>query len=179
MDDPIEFATFGAGCFWCTEAVFQAIRGVEKVIPGYAGGHVPNPTYDQVCSGTTGHIEVARITFNPKSIGYEQLVEIFFGTHNPTTKNRQGNDIGEQYQSAIFYHSNEQKEIAEKVKTRIEAEKIYTAPVVTQIRPFVEFFEAEEYHKAYYAKHPSELYCQTIINPKIAKLRKSFSHFLK
>jgi len=179
MDDSIEFATFGAGCFWCTEAIFRAIRGVTKVTPGYAGGHVSNPTYDQVCSGKTGHIEVAHISFYPKNIGYEQLVEIFFGIHNPTTQNRQGNDIGEQYQSVIFYHSTTQKEIAEKVKTRIETEKIYDAPLVTHIRPFTEFFEAEEYHKAYYAKHPDELYCETIINPKIVKLRKSFSHFLK
>lgn len=179
MDKPIEIATFGAGCFWCTEAVFCTIRGVIDVTPGYTGGHVSNPIYDQVCSGKTGHIEVARISFYPDRISYEQLVEIFFGTHNPTTQNRQGNDIGEQYQSVIFYHSNEQKEIAEKVKNRIEVEKIYNAPVVTRIRSCTEFFEAEEYHKAYYEKHSNELYCETIINPKIAKLRKSFSRFLK
>jgi peptide-methionine (S)-S-oxide reductase len=166
-----EVATLGGGCFWCTEALFQLIRGVEKVEPGYAGGTKPNPTYDEVSSGETGHAEVAQITFNPDEVSYREVLEIFFGTHDPTQLNRQGADVGTQYRSIILYHTQEQKAIAEQVIAELTAEKVYDRPMVTQVEPLKVFYPAETYHKDYFKKHPQAPYCQAVIAPKIAKLQ--------
>lgn len=167
-------ATFGSGCFWCTEAIFSSLKGVSSVMSGYAGGKVENPTYEQVCSGTTGHTEVAQIEFDPNIISYEQLVEVFFGSHNPTTLNRQGNDVGEQYRSVIFFHDDGQKQLAEKVKTKLEVDKTFEAPIVTTIEPLTNFFPAEDYHRNYYANNADQPYCQAVISPKLAKFRKQY-----
>ena len=172
-------ATFGSGCFWCSEAIYKDIKGVTKVTSGYSGGKMPNPTYEQVCSGTSGHAEVIQIEFNPSVVSYSQLVEVFFLTHNPTTMNRQGGDVGEQYRSVIFYHSDEQKKVAEVVKKKIEDEKIYDQPIVTAIQPFGKFYPAEAYHQNYYANNPDQGYCQMVIDPKVAKFRKKFKALLK
>jgi len=169
-----EVATLAGGCFWCTEAVFTIVRGVEKVEPGYTGGSVPNPTYEQVSSGTTGHAEAAQITFNPEVISYREILEIFFATHNPTTLNRQGPDVGTQYRSAIFYHNEAQKATAESVIAELEKEGIWDAPIVTQVEPLKAFYRAETYHKDYYKKHPNQPYCQQVITPKLAKLQQRF-----
>ncbi len=174
-----EIATLGGGCFWCTEAVFQLIRGVEKVDPGYAGGTLPNPSYDEVSMGTTGHAEVAQITFDPDVISYREIMEIFFGTHDPTQLNRQGADVGTQYRSVIFYHSPEQKATAEQLVKELTDEKVYDKPIVTQIEPLKAFYPAETYHKDYFKKHPSAPYCQVVIAPKIAKLQKTYITKLK
>lgn len=171
MSKQSETATFGAGCFWCTEAVFKALQGVERVVNGYAGGQIPNPTYAQVCSGRTGHAEVAQITFDPGVLSYDQLVEIFFMIHDPTTVNRQGNDIGEQYRSVIFYHSVDQKRAAERVRTWLEDQQVFDRPMVTQLLPFAGFFPAEPEHQNYYSRNQSQPYCRAVINPKLAKLR--------
>lgn len=175
----MERATFGSGCFWCTEAIFSSLKGVTSVVPGYAGGHVENPSYAQVCSGTTGHAEVARIEFDPTVITYQQLVEVFFGSHNPTTVNRQGNDVGEQYRSVIFFHDENQKTIAEKVRTQLETNTTFDAPIVTTIEPLTNFYPAEDYHRNYYANNPDQPYCQAIISPKLAKFRKQYSSLLR
>jgi peptide-methionine (S)-S-oxide reductase len=174
-----EVATLAGGCFWCTEAVFSIVKGVEKVEPGYTGGHVPNPTYEQVSSGTTGHAEAAQITFDPSVISYREVLEIFFATHDPTTLNRQGPDVGTQYRSAIFYHNEEQKTVADQVIDELEKEEIWDAPIVTQVQPLREFYRAETYHKDYYQRHPNEPYCQAIITPKIVKLQQRFMNKLK
>lgn len=179
MNAQIEEATFGGGCFWCTEALFKLLRGVEEVYPGYAGGHVPNPTYEQVCTKTTGHAEVVRVRFRPKEISYAQLVEYFFLTHDPTTPNRQGNDVGPQYRSVIFYHTPAQKQVAEEVKARLEKEKIFSAPIVTSIEPLQNFYPAEAYHWDYYAKNPSQAYCHYVIAPKLQKAREKFKPLLR
>jgi peptide-methionine (S)-S-oxide reductase len=175
----VEIATLAGGCFWCTEAVFTIVKGVEKVEPGYAGGHVPNPTYDQVSSGTTGHAETAQITYDPSVISYREILEIFFATHDPTTLNRQGPDVGTQYRSVIFYRNEEQKAIAEQVIVELTKEGIWDSPIVTQVEPLKVFYPAETYHKDYYKRHPNEPYCQAIITPKIAKLQKRFFSKLK
>jgi peptide-methionine (S)-S-oxide reductase len=172
-----EIAVFGGGCFWCTEAVFQNLKGVESVLPGYSGGVVPNPTYEQVCDGNTGHAEVTKIEFDPGIIQFEVLLEVFFATHDPTTQNRQGGDVGEQYRSVIFYTTPEQKQTAEKYIQK--AQKDFTAPIVTQIRPFDKFYEAENYHQNYFAKNPDKAYCQIVINPKLEKFKKNFANLLK
>ena len=172
-------AVFGAGCFWCTEAVFQSLRGVVSVIPGYAGGHVENPSYEAVCSGQTGHIEVAKIEFNPMEISYQTLLKVFFLAHDPTTQNRQGADVGEQYASAIFYADEGQKAASEAAIAELEREKIFSGPIVTQIRPLEKFYEAEDYHRAYFKRNPQAPYCQAVINPKLAKMREHFSGLLK
>lgn len=172
-------ATFGSGCFWCTEAIFSSLKGVTSVVPGYAGGHVENPSYAQVCSGTTGHAEVARIEFDPTVLTYQQLVEVFFGSHNPTTVNRQGNDVGEQYRSVIFFHDENQKTIAEKVRTQLETDKTFDAPIVTTIEPLTKFYPAEDYHKNYYTNNPDQPYCQAVISPKLAKFRQRFHALVK
>lgn len=172
-------ATFGSGCFWCGQALFKNLSGVTEVVVGYAGGKNPNPTYEQVCSGNTGHAEVFQVTFDPSVITYKQLVEVFFLTHDPTQMNRQGNDVGEQYRSVIFYHDDEQKTIAEGVKFGLEEEKIFDRPIVTQIVPAKEFYPAESYHQDYYAKNPEAGYCQMVIDPKVAKFRKKFFSLLK
>lgn len=166
----METATLAGGCFWCTEAIFQRLRGVATVIPGYTGGTKPHPTYDDVCTGTTGHAEAIQITFDPATISYEILLTIFFHLHDPTTLNRQGNDVGTQYRSAIFYHSDIQKKTAEKVKKEAEQSPSIKGKIVTEIVPATEFYEAEESHKDYYNKNSYQPYCQYIIDPKIQKL---------
>jgi peptide-methionine (S)-S-oxide reductase len=174
----MELATFGAGCFWCVEAVFQDLGGVTAVVNGYMGGQIQNPTYREVCSGLTGHAEVAQITFDPMVIRYEQLLEIFWSTHDPTTLNRQGHDQGTQYRSVIFYHSEEQKASAEKSKKEV-AQKIWDDPVVTEILPAEIFYPAENYHQNYYKNNPTNGYCRAVINPKLAKFRTRFNDLLK
>ncbi len=174
-----EVATFANGSFWCTEAIFKELRGVEHVVSGYAGGNVENPTYEQVSSGDTGHAEAIQVTFDSNIISYNDLLKVFFLTHDPTTLNRQGNDIGTQYRSAIFYHSPSQRQIAEEVKEEIEKEKVYQNPIVTEITPFTNFYPAENYHKNYYEKNPDQPYCQFVINPKLQKFRKQFIDLLK
>jgi peptide-methionine (S)-S-oxide reductase len=181
MDGKPEFklATFGSGCFWCAEAVFQRLNGVEKVVSGYSGGHVDNPTYEQVCTGTTGHAESIQITLDPAKVSYDELLEVFWKMHDPTTKNRQGNDVGPQYRSVIFYHDAEQKRVAEAYKAKLESEKIWDRPIVTEIVPFTKFWPAEDYHKNYYNNHPSQSYCAIVITPKIEKFKKIFKDRLK
>ncbi len=173
-----EIATFGAGCFWCVEAVFQELKGVLKVESGYMGGAIPNPTYREVCTGTTGHAEVTRITFDPTVISYEELLEVLWTTHDPTTLNRQGADAGTQYRSAIFYHSEDQKSKAEKSKKDV-ATTIWDSPIVTEIVPADTFYPAEEYHQDYYALNPNAGYCRAVISPKVAKVRATFTDKLK
>jgi peptide-methionine (S)-S-oxide reductase len=165
-------ATVGGGCFWCTEAVFQNLRGVKNVKSGYAGGHVENPTYQQVCTATTGHAEVIQITYDPEIISYEDLLEVFFTTHDPTTPNRQGNDVGPQYRSVIFYHDAEQEQIARDVIKSVNDRRIWNRPVVTEVSPLPTFYPAEAYHDDYFARNSGQPYCQVIIEPKVAKLRK-------
>ncbi len=174
-----ETATLAGGCFWCTEAVFDQLRGVDKVLSGYAGGHVEKPTYKQVTTGTTGHAEVIQFTFDPAQITYKELLEVFFTVHDPTTLNRQGPDVGTQYRSAIFYHSPEQKTVAEQVIKEINAAKIWDAPIVTEVTPFAKFFEAEDYHQDYFALNPEQGYCRVVIAPKVNKFRKQFIGKLK
>jgi peptide-methionine (S)-S-oxide reductase len=174
-----EVATLGGGCFWCTEAVFSLVRGVEKVEPGYSGGTVANPTYEQVCTGRTGHAEVVQLTYDPQVISFEEILQIFFTTHDPTTLNRQGPDVGTQYRSVIFYHDEKQEATAERVIKRINDEKIWDAPIVTQLEPFKAFYDAEDYHKDYFKRHPEQAYCRSIIQPKIAKLQHLYLSKLK
>lgn len=174
-----ETATIAGGCFWCTEAIFKRLKGVIKVTPGYAGGDVENPTYEQVCSGNTGHAEAIQIEFDPNVISYGKLLEIFFHLHDPTTLNQQGNDMGTQYRSAIFYSSNEQKEIAEKIKEKIEEEHIYKNTLVTEITPFTNFYPAEGYHQNYYDRNSDAPYCKFVIDPKLQKLLKEYKNELK
>jgi peptide-methionine (S)-S-oxide reductase len=174
-----EVATLAGGCFWCTEAVFTIIKGVEKVEPGYTGGSVPNPTYEQVSTGTTGHAEAAQITFDPDVISYGEILEIFFATHDPTTLNRQGPDVGTQYRSAIFYHNEAQKTTAESIIAELDKDGIWNKPIVTQVEPLRTFYKAETYHRDYYKKHPNQPYCQQIITPKIIKLQQRFLNRLK
>jgi peptide-methionine (S)-S-oxide reductase len=173
--DKQETAILGAGCFWCVEAIFQKLNGVISVEPGYAGGYVANPSYEAVCTGKTGHAEVAKIVFNPKIISYEDLLKVFFEIHDPTTLNRQGNDVGEQYRSVIFYTTSGQKTIAEKVKSELEKSGYYQKPIVTQIEPLKHFYEAEDYHKNYYENNKDKPYCQFVISPKVKKFEKLFS----
>ena len=174
-----EIATFANGCFWCTEAIFSRLDGVKSVLPGYSGGRVENPSYEQVCSGRTGHAEAAQIEFDPDVISYEKLLDVFWHTHDPTTLNRQGNDIGTQYRSAIFYHNEKQKELAEKSKKDLEKSGTYRDPVVTEITPLYKFFVAEDYHKKYYDTHREAPYCAFVIDPKIRKLNKQYASQLK
>jgi peptide-methionine (S)-S-oxide reductase len=178
-NQPKEVATLGGGCFWCLEAVFDDVRGVESVESGYAGGDEPNPTYRQVCAGTTGHAEVVQVTFDPRVISFRELLEIFFTIHDPTTLNRQGADVGTQYRSAIFYHSPEQKETAEQTIKELNAEGIWDAPIVTEVVPLTEFYVAEDYHQEYYAQNPSQPYCRAVVAPKVAKFRQKFLEKLK
>jgi peptide-methionine (S)-S-oxide reductase len=177
--DRSEVATFAGGCFWCLEAVFEQLHGVTKVESGYAGGQTPNPTYRQVCQGTTGHAEVVQVTFDPAIISYRELLQVFFATHDPTTLNRQGADVGTQYRSAIFSHSPEQQRAAEKCIAELNAAKIWDRPIVTQVVPFTSFHRGEDYHQEYYRSHPEEGYCQFVISPKVAKFRKQFAKLLK
>ena len=174
-----EKATFGMGCFWCSEAVFQDLKGVQKVQSGYEGGQTENPTYKEICTGTTGHAEVIEVTYNPQEISYETLLEIFWKLHDPTTLNRQGADVGTQYRSVIFYHNPQQKEIAEKYKAELNAKKVFPNPIVTQISPASKFYVAENYHQDYYKLNGREPYCQYVIKPKMDKLEQVFKDKLK
>lgn len=174
-----ELATFAGGCFWCTEAVFAELRGVTQVVPGYTGGTVPHPSYREVCAGTTGHAEAVQILFDPTVISFTDLLHIFFTTHDPTTLNRQGPDAGTQYRSAIYYHTEEQKRIAERVIKEITAERIWSRPIVTEVTPAATFYRAEDYHHEYFLRNGEQPYCQAIIAPKVAKLRKQYREKLK
>lgn len=174
-----EMATFGAGCFWCVEAIYQRVNGVIAVESGYAGGHVKNPTYEQVVGGNTGHAEVARVTFDPDEISYEELLEVFWHTHDPTTLNRQGNDVGPQYRSAIFYHNDEQKQIAQKSMKKTDASDLWGDPVVTELTELSNYSTAEDYHQNYFNNNQNAGYCSIVIAPKIAKFKKDFPHLLQ
>jgi peptide-methionine (S)-S-oxide reductase len=174
-----EVATLAGGCFWCLEAIFNQMKGVERVVPGYSGGEVTDPTYEQVCTGNTGHAEAVQITFDPQQISFKEILEIFFSTHDPTTLNRQGADVGTQYRSAIFYHSEEQKAIAEQVIRELEAAKIWDAPIVTEITPFQSFYPAEDYHRDYFQRNRQQPYCQVVIVPKVSQFRQRYAARLK
>ncbi len=174
-----ETATLGGGCFWCIEAVFERVQGIVDAASGYAGGHTKNPTYDEVCSDTTGHAEVVQLVFDPKVISYREILEIFFAMHDPTTPNRQGADVGSQYRSVILYHSPEQRETAEALVRELTAEHVFDAPIVTEIAPFEAFYPAEISHQDYYARNPDKGYCRVVISPKIEKLKKTFKAKLK
>ena len=174
-----EMATLAGGCFWCLEAVFDDLRGVERVESGYAGGTTPDPTYHQVCSGTTGHAEVVQVTFDPQIVSFGELLKVFFTIHDPTTLNRQGADVGTQYRSAIFYHSPEQREIAEGVIAEFTAAQVWDAPIVTEVVPLTKFYPAEDYHQEYYQRNSNQPYCRAVIAPKVAKFRKLYLEQLK
>lgn len=174
-----EIATLAGGCFWCLEAVFVELEGVKKVVSGYAGGKLANPSYQEVCTGKTGHAEAVQITFDPKVISYRDILEVFFQIHDPTTLNRQGADVGTQYRSAIFYHNVEQKAIAEQMIQELDAAKVRKSPIVTDVKPFSTFYPAEDYHQDYFRRNTSQPYCQVVIAPKLAKFRKHYSHKLK
>jgi len=175
----LETATLAAGCFWCVEAVFDDLQGVEDVVSGYSGGHTENPTYQEVCSETTGHAEVIQIKFNPDEISFKEILQVFFAVHDPTTLNRQGNDVGTSYRSAIFYHSDEQKRVAEEVIKEVTEGGVYDNPIVTQVAPFDKFYVAENYHQEYFANNPNQPYCAAIVAPKVSKFRKKFLDKLK
>ncbi|MFC1466598.1 MAG: peptide-methionine (S)-S-oxide reductase MsrA [Candidatus Brachytrichaceae bacterium NZ_4S206] len=179
MAGATEIATLGGGCFWCLEAVYEQVNGVLRVESGYAGGRVPNPSYEAVCTGTTGHAEVVQITFDPRVVTFRELLEIFFVIHDPTTLNRQGADVGTQYRSVIFYHSPEQREIAKRVIAEVEAAKLWDDPIVTEVTPFEAFYKAEAYHQGYFRNNPNQGYCRVVIAPKVAKFRKLFADKLK
>ena len=179
MDDKFETITLAGGCFWCTEAVFDEVKGVLDVVPGYAGGHVANPSYRDVCTGTTGHAEAVQVRYNPSDITTREVLEIFFATHDPTTLNRQGADAGPQYRSAIFYHTPHQKEAAEQIIRDLTAAGVYRDPIVTEVTPLANFYCAEEYHRDYYLRNRSQPYCAVVINPKMAKFRKRFAERTK
>ena len=174
-----EIATLAGGCFWCIEAVFDELKGVESVKSGYSGGTVAQPSYRLVCTGTTGHAEAARIAFDPKVISFKQILEVFFTVHDPTTLNRQDADVGAQYRSAIFYHNEEQKKIAEDVIQEITAAKLWDAPIVTEVTPFKNFYVAEDYHQEYFANNPDQGYCRVVIAPKVTKFRQHYREMLK
>ncbi|GAP05355.1 methionine-S-sulfoxide reductase [Anaerolinea thermolimosa] len=175
----LEVATLAGGCFWCLEAVFDDLKGVVDVVSGYTGGHVRHPSYRQVCTGTTGHAEAVQITFDPSQITYRELLEVFFSIHDPTTLNRQGADVGTQYRSAIFYHTAEQKTIAETVMAELQAENPWGRPIVTELAPMEVFFPAEDYHQEYFARNPEQGYCRVVIAPKLEKFRHTFMNRLK
>jgi peptide-methionine (S)-S-oxide reductase len=174
-----ETATLGGGCFWCLEAVFEQLRGVERVESGYCGGALPNPTYAKVCNGNTGHAEVVQVTFDPAVVSFREVLDVFFATHDPTTPNRQGADVGTQYRSVIFYHTPEQKETAERRIAELNAAHIWNAPLATEIAPFEMFYKAEDYHQGYFQANPAQPYCQAVVSPKVAKFRKQFADKLK
>src|SRR6266516_7300125 len=174
-----ELATLGGGCFWCLEAVYNELQGVEQVVSGYAGGTVPNPNYDQVCEGDSGHAEVVQLTFDPHTISFKDLLQVFFTIHDPTTLNRQGADIGTQYRSAIFYHDDEQKKIAEEAIKDLNAQKLWDRPIVTEVTKLDKFYMAEDYHQEYFARNPYQPYCQVVVAPKVSKFRKHFLEMLK
>jgi peptide-methionine (S)-S-oxide reductase len=175
----LEVATLGEGCFWCSEAVFGELEGVARAEPGYSGGDVPSPTYEQVCTDRTGHAEVVQVTFDPAVISFRDLLEVFFSTHDPTTLNRQGGDVGKQYRSVIFYHTPEQRKTAEEMIGQLAKEGVFARPIVTQVVPFAEFYPAEAYHHDYFRKNPTQGYCQAVIAPKLAKFRAHHKELLK
>jgi peptide-methionine (S)-S-oxide reductase len=177
--DMTELATLAGGCFWCLEAVYDQVKGVKSVESGYIGGQTANPNYEQVCGGRTGHAEAVRITFDPQVVGYRDLLNIFFAIHDPTTLNRQGNDSGTQYRSAVFYHSPEQKDITQEVIAKLSEDRLYPNPIVTELAPAGQWYEAEAYHQEYFARNPSQGYCAYVVGPKVAKFRQHFAAFLK
>lgn len=179
MKNGLALATFGSGCFWCTEAVFQRVKGVEKVVSGYMGGRTKNPTYKDVTSGMTGHAEVIQLTYNPSVISYDELLEIFWGTHDPTTLNRQGADVGTQYRSVVFYHAEDQKRLADSYKRKLDASKAFDKPIVTEISPATEFYVAEDYHQNYFNLNSNAPYCSYVIQPKLEKFKKVFQDKVK
>ena len=179
MNENLELATFGAGCFWCVEAIFQRIDGVEKVVSGYSGGHVKNPAYKEVCAGTTGHAEVCQLSYDPAVVSFDELLEVFWQTHDPTTLNRQGNDVGTQYRSSIFYHNEQQKELAEEYKAKLDESGAFNGPIVTEIVGYKTMYVAEDYHQNYFNENGSQPYCSFVIQPKVDKLEKVFKDKLK
>jgi len=177
-DEKFEQVTLGSGCFWCTEAVFQQLQGVESAVSGYTGGHLANPTYEQICTGNTGHAEVIQVTYDPAKISFTDMLRVFWQTHDPTTPNRQGHDVGTQYRSAIFYHNDRQRKLAEEYKKQLDASGSFNAPVVTEIVPFERFYPAEKYHQEYYEQNPEQRYCEYVIRPKVEKFRQEFADLL-
>lgn len=175
----LDTATFGAGCFWCVEAIFQNLEGVYSVQAGYSGGHIDNPTYKQVCDGNTGHVEVAQITYDPRVITFEDLLDVFWKTHDPTTLNKQGHDVGEQYRSVVFYHNEAQKSVAEKSKKAMDESGYFDSPIVTAIEPLTNYYKAEDYHQDYFKYNPNQPYCVAVVKPKVEKFKKEFKHKLK
>jgi peptide-methionine (S)-S-oxide reductase len=175
----IQEATLGAGCFWCIEACYKDLKGVIEVYPGYSGGHTPNPTYKDVCNEITGHAEVARVVFDDEQVSFDEILEVFWFVHDPTQLNRQGNDVGTQYRSVVFYHNQLQKEVTEAYKARLTSEKVWERPIVTEITALINFYKAEDYHHDYFANNPGNLYCQSVVRPKVDKFRKVFSSRLK
>jgi peptide-methionine (S)-S-oxide reductase len=179
MSENREVATLGGGCFWCLEAVYDDLRGVTDVVSGYAGGQVPDPSYEHVCAGTTGHAEVVQVTFDPDEVTFRELLDVFFTIHDPTTLNRQGADVGTQYRSAVFYHDDEQKRVAQEAIRDLEAEEVWANPIVTEVVPLTEFYPAEAYHQEYFARNPGAGYCQVVVAPKVSKFRKQYLARLK
>jgi len=179
MKDKFEIATFGGGCFWCVEAIFERVNGVHQVESGYSGGHVINPDYKMVTSGTTGHAEVVQITFDPEVVSYLELLEVFFNTHDPTTLNRQGADVGTQYRSIVLFHNEQQNKLAQEIIQDLDSQAIWNNPIVTTVEPFEEFYSAEAYHQEYYENNPNQGYCRLVINPKVEKFEKVFKEKLK
>jgi peptide-methionine (S)-S-oxide reductase len=175
----LEQVTFGSGCFWCTEAVFERLKGVKSVVSGYSGGRLENPTYEQVCSGLTGHAEVVQVTYDPSEIAFTDLLQVFWKTHDPTTLNRQGHDVGTQYRSAIFYHNDQQRKLAEAYRDQLNQSNTFGAPIVTEITPFEKFYPAEKYHQEYYDQNPGQRYCELVIRPKVEKFKKEFANLLE
>jgi peptide-methionine (S)-S-oxide reductase len=175
----IETATLGGGCFWCLEAVYVDVEGVASVESGYAGGQVREPSYEQVCAGTTGHAEVVKVEFDPERIGYREILQIFFAIHDPTTPNRQGNDVGTQYRSVIFHHSEAQREVARQLIDELERQRVFDDPIVTEVLPLPDYWPGESYHQGYYARNPNQGYCMMVVGPKVAKFRKQFQSRLK
>jgi peptide-methionine (S)-S-oxide reductase len=179
MNDSLQVVTLGAGCFWCVEAIFQDLKGVTKVVSGYSGGQVDNPTYKQVCGGNTGHAEVVQVSYDPRVVSLDEILEVFWQTHDPTTLNRQGADVGTQYRSAIFYHTEEQRQIAEHYKKKLDASGAFKGAIVTEISAFTNFYPAEDYHQQYFTENPDQGYCQMVIRPKVEKFHKVFADKLK
>lgn len=178
-DRPLEVVTLGGGCFWCTEAVFDDLKGVVDVVSGYSGGARPNPSYEQICTGATGHAEVVQVTFDPSIVSFSEILDVFFTVHDPTTLNRQGADVGTQYRSVIFYHTPEQQQVAQAKIAEINAANIWDAPIVTEVSPLTAFYPAEDYHQEYFRKNPYQGYCQVVVRPKVAKFRQKFSERVK
>ena len=178
-NNKLEQVTFGSGCFWCVEAIFQRVEGVEKVVSGYSGGHVKNPAYKEVCQGTTGHAEVCQLSYDPDVVSIEELLEVFWQTHDPTTLNRQGNDVGTQYRSAIFYHNDQQKALAKKYRKKLDESEVFNDPIVTEIKAYKKMYVAEDYHQNYFNENGSQPYCSLVIQPKIDKFNKVFKDKLK